>query len=105
MPGMKRSLTIEPVAPGECSHILPEFARSDGVDHLFGIGRSTLYGLYRRGKIRAVLLRCAGSKSGLRLWHVDSIREYIKAEMARQNPEAAATSASTPPASQAPEVA
>jgi hypothetical protein len=69
--------TTEPVQPGNFSGISPEFGRVADVTRMFGIKRGTLYNLLRDGKIRAVLLRVRGARSGVRLFDMASIRTFI----------------------------
>lgn len=63
--------TIDPVQEG------PEFARADTIKRMFGIGRGTLYNMADMGLIKSVRLRVRGQKQGLRLWHVQSIRDHL----------------------------
>ena len=58
-----------------------EFCDSLGVLHRFGIKRSLLYELHAEGLIRGVSLRRRGAMRGKRLWCVDSIRAYLRAQM------------------------
>lgn len=69
------------VEPGNTSGVLPEFGRTIDVQRLFGIKRGTLYTLSRQGKVKSCLLRVAGQKSGVRLWHLQSIRDFIHSQM------------------------
>ena len=69
--------TIEPVKPGNFTGIMPEFGRVADVTRYFGIKRGTLYNLHHDGKIRGVLLRVRGQKSGVRLFDMASVREFI----------------------------
>lgn len=75
--------TTDPVKPGDFTGVLPEWGRSPDVDRQMGIGRATLYVLHKQGKIRGCVLRARGKKSGLRLWDMQSIRDYIQSELAR----------------------
>jgi len=59
----------------------PEWGRWQEVQRLFGIGRGTAYNLLADGKIRGCVLRSRGSKSGMRLFDLDSVREYIHSQM------------------------
>jgi hypothetical protein len=70
-------LVTQPVQPGNFNGITPEFGRVADVTRMFGIRRGTLYNLLRDGKIRGVLLRVRGQKSGVRLFDMASIRDYI----------------------------
>ncbi len=58
--------------------ITPEFARADKVKDLTGIPRTTLYRLLKAGKIKGALLPVNGSKSGVRVFDMASIREFIR---------------------------
>jgi hypothetical protein len=89
----RKLLTTAPVRAGDCAQTEPEFGRCKDVERLYGVRRGSLYGLHRQGKIKGVLLRVAGAKSGVRLWHLQSVRDFIEGEMARQNPEPATINA------------
>jgi len=80
---MRARKTVKPVEPGNFSGAQPEFGRTRDLDRLFGVKRGSAYNLAKAGKIRGVVLRIQGQKSGLRLWHLDSVRRYIHAEMER----------------------
>jgi hypothetical protein len=69
------------VKAGETSGTLPEFGRCNDAQRLFGIKRGTLYNLLADGKIKGVLLRVRGAKSGVRLIHLQSVRDYIYSQM------------------------
>ena len=73
--------TIEPVQPGNFTGIQPEFGRVADVTRQFGIKRGTLYNLHRDGKVRGVLLRVRGQKSGVRLFDMGSVRDFIHSQM------------------------
>lgn len=76
-----QKLTTQPIQSGNTAGVLPEFGRTADVQRLFGLKRGTLYGLHRQGKIKGVLLRVAGQKSGVRLWHLESVRHLINEQM------------------------
>jgi hypothetical protein len=65
------------VQRGDFTGAAPEFGRTPDVTRTFGLRRGTLYNLAADGKIRGVLLRSRGQKSGCRLWDMESIRRYI----------------------------
>ena len=44
---------------------------------VFNLSRSMAYELLNAGKIRAVLLRKPGNKSGRRLFNAQSIRDFL----------------------------
>jgi hypothetical protein len=73
--------TVAPVAPGDCGAALPEFGRLADVQRLFGLKRGFTYQLINEGKIRSVSLRKAGAKTGCRLIHLQSVRDYLTAQM------------------------
>jgi hypothetical protein len=73
--------TTEPVQPGNFSGALKEFGRDKDADAIFSLKRGTLRNLHSQGKIRGVLLRVCGQKSGVRLWDMASIRDYIRSQM------------------------
>jgi hypothetical protein len=54
-----------------------EFLRTEGVFQVFGIKRGTLYNLHKAGEIQGKVLRVRGKLTGVRIWDVQSIRDYI----------------------------
>lgn len=78
---MNRTYTTQPIAQGDCGGALPEFGRCADVTRLFGLRRGTLYNLLAQGKVRGVLLRVKGSKSGVRLFDLESVRQLIRSQM------------------------
>lgn len=73
--------TIEPVQAGNFAGVMPEFGRAGDLHRQFGIKRGTAYNLLEAGKIRGVLLRVKGSKSGIRLFDLSSVRNFILGQM------------------------
>ena len=73
--------TTEPVQPGNFTGTMPEFGRVADVTRHFGIKRGTLYNLHRDGKVRSVLLRVRGQKSGVRLFEMVSVRDLIWSQL------------------------
>jgi hypothetical protein len=73
--------TAAPVAPGDCDAILPEFGRIPDVTRLTGLRRGFLYGLINEGKIKSVCLRKRGAKTGVRLIHLQSVRDFLNANL------------------------
>ena len=59
----------------------PEFLDARGVEGRFSIRRSLLYELHNGGHIKSVSLRRRGQSRGKRLFSVDSIREFLHAQM------------------------
>lgn len=81
MTNVAQLTTTEPVQPGDFNGATPEFGRTSDIQRLFGLKRGTLYNLSADGKIRGCLLRVRGSKSGVRLWDLASVRNFIRREM------------------------
>lgn len=73
--------TTDPVVPGDFTGSKKEFGRWQDAQNSFSIKRGTLYNLLNDGKIRGCLLRVMGAKSGLRLFDMRSIRDFISAQM------------------------
>lgn len=55
----------------------PEFVDCVGLKRLFSIGRTSAYELINLGLIRSVCLRKPGHVRGRRLFHVESVRNYL----------------------------
>ena len=73
--------TTDPVQPGNFTGGTREFGRTSDLQGLFGLRRGTAYNLLAAGKIRGCLLRVKGQKSGVRLWDMASVRDYIRSQM------------------------
>lgn len=56
----------------------PEWGDARAVQHVFGIGRSTLYRLAAEGRIKTASLRDRGNTRGKRLFHMDSIAALLE---------------------------
>ena len=82
---MSRMKTTEGISDGNSDAVMPEFGRPRDVQRLFGIKRGTLYNLLADRKVKGVLLRVRGQKSGVRLIHLESVRQLILEEMAKGN--------------------
>jgi hypothetical protein len=80
-----KTTTTEPVQPGNFNGVMPEFGRTADLGTHFGIRRGTAYNLLLDGKIKGVLLRVKGQKSGIRLWDMASVRDYIRSQMETGN--------------------
>src|SRR5437867_3228107 len=61
----------------EPSTLDPEFVDCAGMKRVFSIGRSSAYELVNLGLIRSVCLRKPGNLRGRRLFHVQSVRQYL----------------------------
>lgn len=77
---MKKT-NIKPVHPGNFTGTMPEFGRCADVQRIYGLRRGSLYNLLRIGKIRGCLIRIKGKKSGVRLWDMASIGNFIRGQM------------------------
>ena len=79
-------LTTTPLsdAAAKASQLDPEFCDVRGLDRLFGIKRSLGYTLLAEGLIESVSLRRRGQIRGKRLFNVDSVRAYLREQMANQ---------------------
>lgn len=75
--------TTDPVKAVDCGSLAPEFGRASDVLRIFGLRKGTLYNLLEDGKVKGVLLRVRGQKSGVRLFHLQSIRDFINSQMER----------------------
>ncbi len=74
-------LTIAPVAACDNMSTSAEWGRLRDLERLFGLRRGTVYTLLRDGKIKGCLLRIRGQQSGVRLIHLQSVRDYINTQM------------------------
>jgi hypothetical protein len=81
---MLKQKTTAPVQAGDCNAQQPEFGRIPDATRMYGIKRGCLYELLKRGKIKGVLLRVHGNKSGVRLIDLASVRDYIRQCQAEQ---------------------
>ena len=81
-----KNTNIEPVQSGNFTGTMPEFGRCADVQRIYGLRRGTLYNLYRSGKIQGCLIRVKGKTSGVRLWDMSSIGNFIRGQMKGQNP-------------------
>jgi len=73
--------TVGPVTPGDFSDTTKEFGRTKDVERIFSVKRGTLYNAEKLGLVRGVLLRLRGQKSGVKLWDMRSIKNWIQGEM------------------------
>jgi hypothetical protein len=73
--------TTAPVQVGDFATAQPEFGRWQDVQRSFGIKRGSAYNLLSEGKIRGCLLRVTGQKSGVRLFDMASVRDFIHSQM------------------------
>jgi hypothetical protein len=83
----QKKLTTEPVQAGDTSDAQVEWIRLKDLKRLFGIGKSYAYGvLIPQGHIKSVCLRQPGAKTGLRLIHAQSVRDFLNAQLGDQQP-------------------
>jgi hypothetical protein len=73
-----KKTTTAPVQRGDFTGAAPEFGRWRDVERLYGLKRGSLYNLLALGRIKGVLLRVRGQKSGVRLFDLASVRDYIR---------------------------
>jgi hypothetical protein len=73
--------TTGPVTPGDFSDTAKEFGRTKDVERIFSVKRGTLYNAAKLGLVRGVLLRLRGQKSGVKLWDMRSIENWIRGQM------------------------
>jgi hypothetical protein len=81
---------MAPVQAGQINDLPAEFVRTNDLRKCFGIARGSAYNLAAAGKIRGVLIRVRGKKSGVRLWDASSVRAFIRSQMALTEGEVAA---------------
>ena len=74
--------TSAPTKPGESGSILPEFGRVYDVERIFGLKRGFCYQLIAGGQIKSVCLRKPGAKTGMRLVHLASVRDFLHQQLA-----------------------
>jgi hypothetical protein len=79
-PVMGGTMTTTPPAIAE-GNLYPEFAGHAKMRELFDLSRTHLYRLSSEGKIRSVSLRERGKTRGRRLYDVQSVRDYLAANM------------------------
>ena len=74
--------TAAPIEPGANGSIIPEFIRVPDVERTFGIKRGHCYALIGAGAVKSVCLRKPGAKTGVRLVHFQSVRDYLAKQLA-----------------------
>ena len=74
-------MTTVPVTPGDFSDMAKEFGRTKDVERIFSMKHGTLYNAEKLGLVRGVLLRLRGQKSGVKLWDMRSIENWIRRVM------------------------
>jgi hypothetical protein len=84
---MKTAMTTDPinVSPNpSTSPVRGEWGRWRDLERLFGIKRGTAYNLMAEGKIKGVVLRRKGNLHGCRLFHLESVRQYLNSLLETQ---------------------
>ena len=69
--------TAAPIEPGASGSIPVEFVRIPDLERLLGVKRGMAYFLIKEQKIRSCCLRKPGAKTGVRLVHLQSVRDYL----------------------------
>jgi hypothetical protein len=83
--GKQSAITTVPLSEGAArpsQQLDPEFVDCDGLRQGWGIKRSLAYQLLEQGLIKGVSLRRRGAARGKRLFSVDSVRAYLRMQMA-----------------------
>ncbi len=57
--------------------MLPEFGRVSDVERIWGIKRGLLYLLLKQGEIKSAVIRRKGARTGVRLVHLQSVRDFL----------------------------
>jgi hypothetical protein len=65
-------------------HLDPEFAGHAKIRDLFDLSRTHLHRLSTEGRIRSVSLRERGKTRGRRLYDVQSVRDYLNANLEKE---------------------
>jgi hypothetical protein len=58
----------------------PEWSDEKFITRNFGLGHTSLYNLRLAGKIRTTSTRAEGMNRGKRLFHVQSVRDFLEAQ-------------------------
>jgi len=77
----RKQFTAAPIEPGKVSNQPIEFCRTADCRALFGLSRTYLYQLIGTGKIKTVCLRRPGAKTGIRLIHFQSLKDFLTAQI------------------------
>lgn len=74
-------VTTQPVQPGDFRDVKKEFGRTRDVEQVYSVKRGSLYNAEKLGLVRGVLLRLRGQKSGVKLWDMASIEDWIRSQI------------------------
>jgi hypothetical protein len=75
------SKTVLPIQQGCLTQAQPEFLEIPDLFTLYRIRRTMAFKGIREGWFKSVLLRQKGNKSGKRLVHAESVREWLLKQM------------------------
>ena len=75
-------LSAAPIEPSASGSIAAEFCRIPDAERGWGVKRGLAYELIKKGLIKSVCLRKPGAKTGIRLIHVQSLRDYLNRQLA-----------------------
>ncbi len=78
---VKTELAAAEIQPASADKAGAEFGRIAEVERLFGLKRGLTYQLINAGRIKSVCLRKPGAQTGVRLVHLDSVRQMLKANL------------------------
>lgn len=73
--------TASPVRTGDFNDSRKEFGRTKDVERVYSVKRGSLYNAEKLGLVRGVKLRLLGSKSGIKLWDMRSVEEWIRGQL------------------------
>lgn len=59
-------------------NLVPEWADEKIITQLFGLTHTPLFNLRKAGKIRSISTATDGAKYGKRLFHVQSVRDFLE---------------------------
>lgn len=75
------NLTSAPIEPGASGSFIQEFGRIPDVERIFGVKRGLTYRAIKDGDIKSVVIRQKGAKTGARLIHLASVRDWLNSQM------------------------
>lgn len=78
---------IKPIIAPEETSTLPIYSGWRETSRLTGLSRTHLYQLFGEKKIKSIALRDKGKTRGRRLFLIESVLQFLDAELAAQNPE------------------
>jgi hypothetical protein len=88
---LAQNLTAAPIEPGASGSskqldalygpVLPEYGRFPDVERIFGVKRGLAYRAINNGDIKSVVIRENGKKTGARLIHLQSVRDWLNKQL------------------------